>query len=48
MLKTLTILSIGQYQDYLFAIYYGFSVHENISLKIDYDMKLLVVFKIIC
>jgi len=47
MLMTKTILSIGQYQDYLFAKH-ELSVHDTINLKMYHVVQFLVVFIIIC
>jgi len=43
----ITVLSIEQYQDYLFAIFYELSVHDTITLTIDHIMQLKVFFLII-
>lgn len=48
MLKTITVLSIEQYHDCLFAKYYELSVHDSINLKFYHGMQFLLVFIIIC
>jgi len=43
MFKSITVLSIERYQDYLFAIH-ELSVHDTINLKIDHVLQFLIVF----